>query len=237
MLLIIISGLVFLVGVSTFVAVLGTSFLKRCAERSDSVLDLRSSESEYAGRYREEYTERIGEEKEAVEREAMTPQLPPPSVRPPAGSVWRPVSVTAGVVIVVALILLYGMGVFRQKDPEPRLYFCENVNFEKYRPIRRSRMFTRGNVTLLVKSKSALDLGEASIEVYRLSEAGFDPYTSKNVHLKPQWYGFSSKVVFDRVGSYMVSVIGDDGRLLCQENIRIVPDSFAYKPVPAPPSS
>ncbi len=60
---------------------------------------------------------------------------------------------------------------------------------------------------------------------------GFEPYAERELKLKPEWTAFTVKVLFDTVGSYMVSVFGSDEVLIVQKNINIVPDSFAYKPV------
>ena len=95
----------------------------------------------------------------------------------------------------------------------------------------KSDTFTRGNVTFFVKSRRPLEQEKARVDVYKIDPQGLSPYASKELPLKTEWTSFSFKALFDSVGSYTVMVYGNNDRLLDQENIFIVPDSYAYKPV------
>ncbi len=166
-----------------------------------------------------------------VARQAA-PRMPatlPERVSTTGGGKWA--FIVPVVVIAIILVLFFGLREFQGFDVRPRLYFCESVNFTKLKPVNRSDTFTRGNVTLFVKSKTPLFLDSARVEIYKMNIGGFEPYAERELKLKPEWTAFTVKVLFDTVGSYMVSVFGSDEVLIVQKNINIVPDSFAYKPV------
>jgi hypothetical protein len=154
-----------------------------------------------------------------------------PSAPSRASSGGRWAFIAPVVVVVLVLVVLFGLREFMGSDIRPRLYFCEKVDFTRLKPVNRSDTFTRGNVTIFVKSKRPLLMDKAYVEVYRLNTDGFEPYMDKELRLKPEWASFTLKALFDTVGSYMVSVYGKDEVLIAQKNINIVPDHFAYKPV------
>jgi hypothetical protein len=52
--------------------------------------------------------------------------------------------------------------------------------------------------------------------------------------VKQEWTSFSFKALFEDLGTYTVMVYGAGDQLLNQKNINIVPDSYAYTPVPKP---
>jgi hypothetical protein len=256
MILLIIFGLLFLIGISFFAAAVGTSFLRKRAVRVLEVSEQEEittppsapetpgmaksimTEEEYMKKYQEGYREQLSEIKESIKIE--TPPPPPAGVsvsqvqpaytfREPAGG-GRVAIVVIAVLIVFGASLYFGMHGFKI-GVKPRLYFAESIDFSKLKPVRKSTTFTRGNVTLFVRSKKPLGLDGARIEVYKMSPEGFDLYTTSKLPLKPEWNAFTVKVLFDSIGSYLVTVTGKDGTLIAQKNITIVPDIFAYKPV------
>jgi hypothetical protein len=153
------------------------------------------------------------------------PTILPERIGTTGGGKWA--FIVPVVVIAIILVLFFGLREFQGFDIRPRLYFCESVNFTKLKPVNRSDTFTRGNVTLFVKSKTPLFLDSARVEIYKMNIGGFEPYAERELKLKPEWTAFTVKVLFDTVGSYMVSVFGSDEVLIVQKNVNIVPDSFA----------
>ncbi len=239
MFLIIVLGLVFLVGVSLFVAVVGTSLLKRHAVRIPSPSETVPPETDYGGRFEAGFQEQVGEEKKEAPVSSAMPPVPGP-IRPPfpqrrvpsgGGGRWIPITIL--IVVILVSFALYGTRGMRGAGRAYRLYFCEDVDFTRLRPIHKSDTFTRGNVTLFLKAKEPLDIKEARVVVYRLDTRQVEPYASKQIPLRPEWTAFSMKMLFDTIGSYSVNVYGPEEVLMAQKNIKIVPDSFAYKPVPA----
>ncbi len=239
MFLIIVLGLVFLVGVSLFVAIVGTSFLKRHAVRIPGPSTTALSEGDYGRQFETGYQEQVAE----VEKEAPVAPAGPPVQRPirptfpqkhvpsRGGGRWIPVAVL--IVVILASFMLYGTRNMRGTGGGYRLYFCEDVDFTRLRPIHKSNTFTRGNVTLFLKAQAPLGLKEARVVVYRLDTQQVEPYASKLIPLRPEWTAFSVKMLFDTIGTFSVNLYGPEEVLIAQKNIVIVPDSFAYKPVPA----
>lgn len=256
MILLIIFGLLFLIGISFFVAAVGISFLRKRAVKVSEVSEGEviaktpapetpgvtkpvMAEEEYAESYKEAYMKQLAGMRESVRVETPSPAPPHVSVpqvqpvypiREPSGG-GRVAIVVFAVLIVFGAFLYFGMHGIKI-GTKPRLYLAEGVDFSKLKPVRKSTTFTRGNVTLFIRSKKPLGLDGAHIEVYRMSPEGFDLYTSSKLPLKPEWSAFTVKVLFDSIGSYLVTVTGKDGTLIAQKNINIVPDIFAYKPVP-----
>jgi len=239
MFLIILLGLVFLVGVSLFVAIVGTSLLKRHAVRIPGPSESALSEGDYGRRFEEGFQKQVTEaEKETPVSPAgppvpgpMRPAFPQKSVPARGGGRWIPIAVLA--VVIIFAFMLYGTRAMRAAGRGYRLYFCEDVDFSRLRPIHRSDTFTRGNVTLFLKAKKPLNLKEARVVVYRLDTQQVEPYASKILPLRPEWTAFSVKMLFDTIGTYSVNIYGPEEVLMAQKNIVIVPDSLAYKPVPA----
>jgi len=242
MLFVIIFGLVFLAGVSLFVAAVGMAFLKKHAQKSVEATDLSLSESDYRDRFSSEYAQQIAEKTEeafAEERAealrhgtaAARPAPFPESTAGRTGGKWA--FIIVGILAVITVSLIFGIRGVQGMEAKPRLYFCEDIDFTKLKPVHKSNTFTRGTVTLFIKSRTPLDLEGATVEVYKYGTQRIEPVASRMLPLKPEWTSFSVKILFDTIGTYTVSIFGKDGKLLNQKNINIVPDSFAYKPVPA----
>jgi hypothetical protein len=286
MILLMLFGLVFLVGVSLFAALVGTSLLKKNARvirmpgpsrtgpafperaipgyaRSEQHASFggpvaghppapphRGEPADYDRRYRREYREELGETREEVEaragqEEARQPSggagpsvaAPQPFPLPPVSEGSRGGATGAWVVaVVLALVLFSGALYITLRGwpaalTGPRLYFCEYVDFARQKPVNRSDTFTRGNVTLFVKSPRRLDMNSARIEIYRLGEQQ-EPYAEKTVPLRPSWTSFAVQVLFEHTGNYRVGVLREDGTPLGIGRLAIVPDTYAYTPVP-----
>lgn len=238
MFLIIMLGLMFLVGVSLFVAMVGTSLLKRNAVRIPGPSGPALSEGGYGRQLETGFQEQVEEaEKEAPVSPAQPPVLGP--IRPPfpqrsatSGGTGRWIPIAVLVVVILVAFTLYGTRGMRAAGRATRLYFCEDVDFTRLRPIHRSDTFTRGNVTLFLKAKAPLGLKELRVVVYRLDTQQVEPYASKLLPLRPEWTAFSVKMLFDAIGTYSVNVYGPEEVLMAQKNIVIVPDSFVYRSVP-----
>jgi hypothetical protein len=241
MMLIAIFVLIFLVGFSLFTAVLGSSFLRKHARtvlkrkgRTHPTREL--SEREMGERFRSEYregVEEIAEEQRAREQAGVVPAAYAPPVRlQKRTGMW----VLISVVIAVVLVIMFFFGYERVGEfySRPRLIFCEDVDYIKLKPIGSSTTFTRGNVTIFIKSGETLDAGSATLEISRIGPEGPEYYDEKTVPIRPHWTSFSLKVLFDRTGSYSVKVLKEDGNLLGEKTLFIVPDSYAYRAVPKP---
>jgi hypothetical protein len=246
MITLIVFGVLFLIGFALLVALLGSSFLKRHSVRMpDRTRSGYGAPPSYrqappprsqpsAREIRSEYREGYGEQAAPQGTGGVAAPRPPvyapgaPS-RVSSGSRWA--FIAPVVVVVLVLVVLFGLREFMGSDVRPRLYFCEEVDFTRHKPINRSDTFTRGNVTIYVKSKTPLLMDRAYVEVYRLNTDGYEPYMDKELRVKPEWASFTLRALFDTVGSYMVSVYGKDDVLIAQKNINIVPDHFGYKPV------
>jgi len=239
MFVIIVLGFVFLVGVSLFVAIVGTSLLKRHAVRIPGPSTTALSEGDYGRQFETGFKEQVTEAEKGAPvapagppvPRAIRPTFPQTSVPARGGGRWIPVAVI--IVVILVSFMLYGTRNMRGAGEGYRLYFCEDVDFARLRPIHKSNTFTRGNVTLFLKAKAPLGLKEARVVVYRLDTQQVKPYASKLLPLRPEWTAFSVKMLFDTIGTFSVNIYGPEGVLMAQKNIVIVPDSFAYKPVPA----
>jgi hypothetical protein len=205
---------------------------------------------DYRAHYREEYQEDLDElrraesEREARENPAAEgrasqgepfsryPQQPMPSSSKRSGGgagLW--------ILVAVLVVVIFSGSLYATIQDWPsrlfgtRMYFCEYVDYAKLKPVNRSDTFTRGNLTLFVKSPQPLRLHRARIEVYRLGNQQ-EPYAEKIVPLKPSWMSFAVKLLFEDIGNYRVSVLESDGTPIMVDHLTIVPDSFAYRPVP-----
>ena len=244
MVTLIIFGILFLVGFALLVALLGMSFLKRHAvrlpDRARRGIYRRAGRPPAAAPHAQPAVQDFGSEYQAAVPQKVpegagvppTPQVPPQRYTPGAsagGGKWA--FIVPVVVVAAVLVLLFGMREFVGGDEQPRLYFCQSVDYARSKPIRRSDTFTRGNVMLFVKSKTPLSLDKARVEVYRLDTEDFEPFLEKELRLKPEWESFSVRALFATVGQYSVYVYGNNDDLIVRKNITIVPDSFGYRPV------
>jgi hypothetical protein len=250
MILTIFFAFVLLIGVSLFVAVVGSSFLRRHSTRvsgpryvpaqreihSPAAWRKSGRGSDYGSRYRRGFEEQVGTAGEPG-------TAPPPSYVPSpereapyrgpreTGGEGRWFLLTVVVLIVVVFSFYFGIRAYQNVAMKPRVFFCEQVDLLHGRPINASDTFTRGNVTIYVRSRSPLETDRVRIEIYRIDEEGMNLYSTMEIPVKPEWTSFRYKTLFKDLGNYNVMVYGAGDQLLNQANIRIVPDSFAYKPV------
>jgi len=252
MIMLIIFGFLFLIGFAFLIALMGTSFLKKhavrmpdrtrsgmyqgvdvsgMAQRPAARPQAKPAAQDFRGEYQAGYEGSVpqqGPGRGAAPAPSMLPQMFPARTSAGGGK-WA--FILPVVVVAVVLVLLFGLREFVGSDVRPRMFFCESVDFTRLKPVHRSDTFTRGNLTIFVKSKTPLLLDKVYVEVYRLNTGEFEPYMDNELRLKPEWASFSMKALFDTVGSYMVSVYGKDNVLIAQKNVNIVPDSFAYRPL------
>ena len=260
MILTILFVLVLLIGISLFIAVVGTALLRRnsrSAVRSSSSAPGRMVYREQPGRMPEyAYQERGArpERSEAAQRGAPRPQGytpiepapfgPPPleprefeprpltvpgERSPGAEGKWFALSIV--VLIVMFFAVFFGVRIYQSATSKPRIDFCEYVDFVRMKPVNASVMFTRGNVTLFLRSGAPLEIDKVRIEIYRIDRDGIVPYSSSEKQMKPDWTSFSVKILFEQLGTYTVMLYTKTGVLLGQKTIVIVPDSFVYAPV------
>ena len=241
MILIAIFVLIFLVGFSLFTAVLGSSFLRKHArtvpKRKERPYPKRElSERMIGERFRSEYregVEEIAEEQRAREQAAVVPEAHALPVRlQKRTGMW--VLISVGIAVALAFMLFFGYDKVGELVSRPRLIFCEDVDYIKLKPIGSSSAFTRGNVTIYVKSGETLDTRSATVEISRIGAEGPEYYDEKAIPIRPHWTSFSLKVLFDRTGSYSVKILKEDGTLLGERTLFIVPDSYAYRAVREP---
>ncbi len=134
-------------------------------------------------------------------------------------------------IIFVIFVAFFGIKGYKSITSKPRLYFSESVDYIKQKPVHRSNTFTRGNVTIFVKSREPLGQHTARVDIYRIDQTGLEPFAGKELSIKPEWTSYSFKVLFDELGVYSVMVFDAKGVLLNQKRVYIVHDSYAYKPV------
>jgi hypothetical protein len=147
-----------------------------------------------------------------------------------AESKWFAVSIVT--MVVLFFTVFFGVRIYQTVSSRPRIDFCEYVDFVDLKPVNASDTFTRGNVTIFLRSRAPLELDKVRVEVYRIDREGIVPYTTRDMQLKPEWTSFQIKVVFEELGNYTVMIYTGAGVLLGQKTIAIVPDEFAYTPVP-----
>jgi hypothetical protein len=260
MVLTILFVLVLLIGISLFIAVVGTALLRRNSRfvgRSSYSTPGRLAYREQPGRMHEyAYQDRVArpERHEAALRGAPQPQgytpIEPASLGPPPLEPGEfehgPVAVPGGrspgaegkwfalgivVLIVMFFGVFFGVRIYQSSTSKPRIDFCEYVDFVKMKPVNASVMFTRGNVTLFMRSGAPLEIDKIRIEIYRIDRDGIVPYSSSERQMKPEWTSFSVKILFEQLGNYTVMLYTNTGALLGQKTIVIVPDSYVYAPV------
>jgi hypothetical protein len=249
MILTIIFVLVLLIGVSLFIAVLGTALLRRNATYARHAENGgRPAGAGYRGRPGPAYEERARDGYEAraherMERAAEAPHAPPPEYTPLEPRYFAPPPVRSGgaegkwfflTIVLLAVIffaVFFGVKFYQSSTAMPRLFFCETVDFIGMKPVNASDAFTRGNVTLFLRSRAPLETESVRVEVYRREIEGMVPYGSRELPVKRDWTSFSTKVLFDQIGTYTVMIYGKTGDLIAQKSLYIVPDSYAYKPI------
>lgn len=227
--------LILLIGISLFIAVVGTAILKRYSTRVGKPREIPVNKSEFKNHYKRKYEESVSAIPEKVQK---TPVYIPSTEREfvykkpkesHAEGKWF--FITFVVLIVVIFSFYFGIKGYQNLIMKPKLFFCENVDYVKLKPINKSNTFTRGNVTIFIKSHRPLEQDKARVDIFSIDHQGLNHYATKELPLKPDWTSFSFKVLFDKIGTYTVMVYDMNDRLLNQENIYIVPDSYAYKPV------
>jgi len=238
MLITIIFILVLLVGISLFVAVVGTAFLRKHARRvtRSRPREYFPPQRRYEDPYRREFERRV--HADAGPEMGQAPVYAPGterdlSIQRPrgGGSEGKWFLITILILVLAIFSFYFGIKGYQTFTMKPRLFFCERVDYARQKPVNTSDTFTRGNVTIFLKSRRPLDLTSARVEIFKIDYTGLQNYASQELPLKPDWTSFSFKALFDQIGTYTVMVYGTDDRLISQENIHIVPDSYAYKPV------
>lgn len=246
MILIAIFILIFLVGFSLFAALLGNSFLGKHARRvvktgARTPSGRRVSEREIAQQFKAEYEEGVirtagergtspageGHPSGAGYPTGTVPYAPP--VHAGRGGMW--VLISFGIAAVLVSFFLFGYPRVAGLVTQPRLIFCEGVDYLKQKPDNRSNTFTRGNVTLFLRSKKPLGISNATVKITVIGPEGPEEYERKTIPVRPNWTSFSLKALFDRIGTYEVRILTGEGGLIDRRVIYIVPDSYAYKPV------
>jgi len=254
MILTILFAFVLLIGISLFVAVVGTAFLRRHSTRvvggmsSPRSVSMRSGTygarsrgsvergGDFSSQYRSGFEQRVGGKIEPEQAERLS-YIPVPErefvYRRPreAGGEGRWFLLTLVILVVVMFSFYFGIRGYQNILMKPRLFFCEGVDFTRLKPINSSDTFTRGNVTIFVKSRNTLETDRVRVDIYRIDNQGLNLYSSKELPVKQEWTSFSFKALFEDLGTYSVMVYGAGDQLLNQENIHIVPDSYAYTPV------
>lgn len=134
-------------------------------------------------------------------------------------------------IIFVIFVAFFGIKGYKNFTSKPTLSFSESVDYIKQKPVHRSNTFTRGNVTIFVKSREPLGQYTARVDIYKIDQTGLEPFAGKELSIKPEWTSYSFKVQFDELGVYSVMVFDAQGVLLNQKRVYIVHDSYAYKPV------
>jgi hypothetical protein len=236
MILTIFFAFILLIGISLFVAVVGTAFLRRHSTRVTRARGVTVGRSDFNTRFRKEFEQRVGggADLETQRGPAYVPAIEREFVyRKPkeAGGEGKWFLITILFLVVVIFSFYFGIRGYQNLTMKPKLFFCENVDFVKLKPINKSDTFTRGNVTIFLKSRKPLETDTALINIYRIDSQGLNFYVSRELPVKPEWTSFSFKALFEEVGTYSVMVYGPGDQLLTQENISIVPDYYAYKPV------
>jgi hypothetical protein len=235
MILIVISSLILLAGVSLFIAVLVQSFLRKHAKRMMKERGTKLTERDYRERYRLEYEEKLRESAPyGTEAGEGAVQARPEYVLPAAqkrGGAGKWVLLSLGIAVVLFFAFYISYRQWGESLQRPRLYFCEDVDYVRLKPINRSDTFTRGIVTVFIKAKHTFDTTSANVTIDRVETNARVPFYSKKIPIKPGWTSFSFKVLFDKIGTYSVRVLDDDGALIAENRVHIVPDSYAYRPV------
>jgi hypothetical protein len=235
MILIVVSSLILLAGVSLFIAVLVQSFLKKHAKRMVKERGPKLTERDYRERYRLEYEEKLREKaSQGADTGEGAVQARPEYVLPASrerGGAGKWVLLSLGIAVVLFFAFYMSYRQWGEALQRPRLYFCEDVDYVRLKPINRSDTFTRGIVTVFIKAKHTFDTTSAHVVINRVETNARVPFYSKKIPIKPGWTSFSFKVLFDKIGTYSVSVLDDDDALIAEHRIFIVPDSYAYRPV------
>ena len=147
----------------------------------------------YKEQFRKEFHERVNEGrpvKEPGEADLHSPVRPSkygtagrPAAMKSSGS-WFFIIIVA--IIFVIFVAFFGIKGYRNITSKPALSFCESVDYIKQKPVNRSNTFTRGNVTIFVKSREPLDQHTARVDIYRIDQTGLEPFAGKELSIKPE---------------------------------------------------
>ena len=215
-------------------------------KKVESIEDVESEIPEVAGTYRRRYLDRVSsvereisketsiekgisgaEERGAFQKEKYLKGAKTREIG------WENIKLLT-IVVVSAVVVFFaayaGVKAYKGYSSKPKIYFCERVDFIKLKPIKKSNRFTRGNITVLYKSKDSFNTNRLILDVYKLGKAGYTPYIKKTIDVRPEWTSFVAKILFDETGTYIVEIKNDRNVLLAQKVIEILPDSYAYKP-------
>lgn len=238
MILILLFIALFLTGIALFTAGISSTFLNRPVARRRTVYEPRLKERNYRKEFRNSYLDRINQraekKKEKVDTEKhLKAKEAKAAPREKRAVRFKPqwVFILMGMIGVMFLSAYFGYMGYQAIAAKPKIVFCEKIDFGRMKPINVSDMFTRGNVSVYVKSAKSFDLERAQIDIYKVDNNSSERYANKKIPLKPEWTAFSVRVLFERIGSYNVRISDTEGRLITQKSIHIVPDHFAYKAV------
>lgn len=237
----VIFGFLTIVGFSLFITILLSSILKA---KSKKVLKKKELFNEIA--YRSALEGRFRTEVEQQEREIRTTGAAETSGETSGGitsvgritpkeskGMWAiPIGIILGTFILVFGVTMGGRIVHTFKST-PKIYFSEGINYVKMKPVRVSNRFTRGKVNVFIRFPEALATEKLLYEVYRIQEDGLSKYDELVIQRKPGKTVYMFKTVFDKTGIYLVYLRDYTTKaILKKTTIQIVPDEFAYKPVP-----
>jgi len=225
MILIIVFTIIILIGISLLIAVISTSFLKK---RSFKVKG-RNYQTEFKDRYEERVEELKKEEGEKV-KETEAKEFDYSYTKKAKGS-FKWILISICILVVIFFASFFGYKGYKKFKETPKLYFCEDVNLEKQKPVHRSNTFVRGNVTIFIKSAAPIDTNRMKVDVYRINSKGSERFVSKNLTINPDWTSFSLNVLFDRLGTFRVIVSKENEKIIGNKKIYIVPDRYAFKPI------
>ena len=209
MILTIFFAFILLIGISLFVAVVGSSFLRRHSTRVSNSWPVSVQRSDFSARsrrgvergdfsshYRREFEQKVSPSAEPrLQKEPSYFPVPEGDFlyRKPreAGGEGKWFLITVVVLVVVIFSFYFGIRGYQNLALKPRLFFCESVDFARLKPINTSDTFIRGNVTLFVRSRRALEIDKARVDIYRIDTQGLSLYDSKELPVKPEWTSFS----------------------------------------------
>jgi len=227
MILIIIFTLIILAGVSFLAAVIGTSFLKKRSYRRKN--------EDYRSVYKDQYEIKVGElEKEEAKenkKDAGESKGVGYYYEKKAAFKFKWILIFLGMIVIVFIASFFGYQLYQKIKLTPKMYICEGVDFEKLKPIHKSNTFIRGNVDIFVKSKVPLKTKGIKVDVYKIDSKGLETFASKKLDVNPDWTSFSLKVLFDKIGTFRVVVSKDNGELISEKRVYIVPDKYAFKAI------
>ncbi len=238
--------ILFLIGISLFFSTIAVLFLKKKGKRVTQKLEktpekrnIEVEVSRVADDYKKRYLDKVSSaEEEIIKKETInniySTAISDEKVSARASGInfesLKLILLIFFAVLIVFVGVFFAVKSYNLYISKPKLYFCEKVDFIKLKPIKRANRFTRGNVTVLFKSKSPFQSNRLTIEVYKLGPAGYMPYIKKIIDVKPEWTSLVARILFDELGTYIVEIKDEKNNVLAQKLIEILPDKYGYKP-------